>query len=497
MSSLGLPGPLNTPPGDAALHRSWNRFLDIHNLRIIFHTSPAHIDQQCASVLVALRVPTDRRAAIGDSILSIWDRIGLVVDCLPADVNPHWRAEEQLLKPTALRLASRRARLAMEKEQREKCWDPMPLTLDMSVPSEPETSKEEGNTLRVATSLVNTEYFLGHDPRDPIFSYEHSPLFHPADERNFTYRGRVPRDPREDLLRLRLILPKVLAQLVVILAFSPEKVSVFPVECSELMDEVDDLEDEVLWRIQLYWKAKFGRRPTAGTAAYAHFLRSSALVREFAWLVHRACFDQTHHQSLEETRRARGLWKVLLPVINVLTSDRTADGSACEALLHIAKLHVEDEGRQARDVVFKEEQYNRALVYREGAVINKSIHALYASYTGRFHPTAGALFYPTAHPLLPRDPDLDPDDTDSSSVPIPDEVLAAHDNIRSRFELPPEAETDSPTPELRPKPAIAAPRKRKLEEKEKDTSSAEQEPPRKSTRRRRPILETHHRPSLP
>ncbi|GKT63298.1 hypothetical protein ColTof4_05117 [Colletotrichum tofieldiae] len=505
MSSLGLPGPSDTPHGDAALHRSWNQFLDVHNLRAIFQTSSAHIDQQCVGALAAIRVPSDRRAAIEDSILNLWDSIGLVVDCLPSDVNPHWRAEEQLLKPTALRLASQRARLEMEKERCEDCWDPMPFTLDMSTPSTSKTWKDENKTLRVARSLVNTKYFLGHSPGDPIFSYKPSPPSHPADERNFTYRGRVPRDPLEDLLRLQLVLPKVLAQLVVLLAFFPENISVFPIECRELMDETDDLEDEIPRKIQLHWKAKFGGKATAGTAAHMHFLRSSALVREFAWLVHRACLDHTRHRSLEETQRARGLWKALSPVVDVLTSDRTSNTSACEALLHIVRLRVEDEDRQAREMIFRDGEYGRALVYAEGAVINKarksvdpklkldpeahvrdvdatlqgpvqlpvqSIHALYASYTGRFHPTAGALFHPTRHPLSLRDPDLD------DPVPIPDSVLAAHESITSRLELPPEAEVDPP------EPAIAVAEERGSKEKEKDaTTAADQQPPRKKARR--------------
>ncbi|OHW97012.1 hypothetical protein CSPAE12_04333 [Colletotrichum incanum] len=480
MSSLGLPGPSNTPHGDAALHRSWNQFLDTHNLRTIFQTSPAQIDQQCADALAAIGMPSDHRAAIEDSILCLWDRIGLVVDCLPPDVNPHWRAEEQLLKPTALRLASRRARLEMERELCEDCWDPMPFTLDVPAPSTPKTGKGENETLKVARSLINTQYFLGHNPGDPIFSYKPLPPFRPADERNFTYHGRVPCDPREDLLRLQLVLPKVLAQLVVLLAFSPDSISVFPVEWSEMMDETDDLEDELPRKIQSYWRAKFGGKATAETAAYMHFLQGSALVREFAWLVHRACLDHTYHRSLEEMRRVRGLWKALSPIIDVLTSDRARDTLACEALLHIVKLHVEDEDRQAREMVFKEREYDRALVYAEGAVINKSIHALYASYTGPFHPTAGVLFHPTPHPLAPRDPDFD-------CVPIPDEVLAAHERITSRLELLFEAEADPHAPEPQPEPAISVAEKRRTKEKKKDASTvADREPPRKKARRRPP-----------
>ncbi|GKT89466.1 hypothetical protein Ct61P_07316 [Colletotrichum tofieldiae] len=418
MSSLGLPGPSDTPHGDAALHRSWNQFLDVHNLRAIFQTSSAHIDQQCVGALAAIRVPSNRRAAIEDSILNLWDSIGLVVDCLPSDVNPHWRAEEQLLKPTALRLASQRARLEMEKERCEDCWDPMPFTLDMSTPSTSKTWKDENKTLRVARSLVNTKYFLGHSPGDPIFSYKPSPPSHPADERNFTYRGRVPRDPLEDLLRLQLVLPKVLAQLVVLLAFFPENISVFPIERTPR-------------KIQLHWKAKFGGKATAGTAAHMHFLRSSALVREFAWLVHRACLDHTRHRSLEETQRARGLWKALSPVVDVLTSDRTSNTSACEALLHIVRLRVEDEDRQAREMIFRDGEYGRALVCAEGAVINKARKSV--------------------DPKLKLDPEAHVRDVDATlqdlddPVPIPDSVLAAHESITSRLELPPEAEVDPPS----------------------------------------------------
>ncbi|KAK1978858.1 hypothetical protein LZ30DRAFT_783861 [Colletotrichum cereale] len=509
MSSLGLPGPSNTPPGDAALHRSWNRFLDDHNLRTVFQASPAQVDAQCADALAALRLPAERRARVEDAILRLWDSIGLVVDRLPPHANPHWRAEEQLLKPTALRLAARRARLAEEDRERRElragCWEPMSFALDMSsAPSKLETPKESGEkkkekkndqkTIRVATSLVNTEYFLGHRPGDPIFSYDPRPALRAADGRNFTYRGRVPRHPDEDLLRLRLLLPRVLAQLVVLLAFFPENPAVVPVECAATMAEVDGLEDGVLLTIRRCWRAKFvvaGASATAEAAPYMHFLRGSPLVRELAWLVHAVCQDDARLRSPGEARRARRLWKTLLPVVDVLTSDRTGATSPCEALLRIAKLHVEDEGRRARDMVFEEGDYGRALVYREGIVINKSIHALYASYPGRLRPTAGAFSRTNlSHPLFPADPDLDTSDADADAdpVPIPDEVLAAYESIRARLEPTPKADTDrlAPPPELR-RPettvVVAAAEHPRRRPEDKDTCAAAQEPPRKRARR--------------
>ncbi|KAK1585677.1 uncharacterized protein LY79DRAFT_670878 [Colletotrichum navitas] len=498
MSSLGLPDPSNTPHGDAALHRSWNRFLDDHSLRAVFQASPAQIDEQCADAIAALRASGERRAAVGDAILRLWDSIGLVVDCLPPDVNPHWRAEEQLLKPTALRLAARRARLAEEERERERLregfWDPISFTLDMSVPSKTleasEGNREKGEgkdesetTLEVATSLANTEYFLGHCPGDPIFSYDRQPTFRPADERNFIYRGRVPRRPGEDLPRLQLLLPRVLAQLVVLLAFFPENPSLIPVECARMMGEVDNLEERVFRMIRNCWRAKFGAMSAAAAAPYMHFLRSSPLVRELAWLVCAACLDERCHRLTEEARRARRLWTTLLPVVDVLTSDRTEGTSACEALLRIAKLHVQDEDRRARDMVFKEGEYGRALVYREGILINKSIHAFYSSYTGRLRPAAGVLLRPNPHPIFPAE--SDPDGFDTDPVPIPDEVLAAYESIRARHELPPEANVDVPAP-LPEQPSrtetttVVRTDRRRRRPEDKD---AVWEPPRKRARR--------------
>ncbi|KAK1989930.1 hypothetical protein LX36DRAFT_754465 [Colletotrichum falcatum] len=561
MSSLGLPGPSNTPPGDAALHRCWNRFLDDHDLRAVFQApSPAQIDEQCADALAALRASREHRARVGDDILRLWDRIGLFVDCLPPHVNPEWRAEEQLLKPTALRLAARRARLAREERGRERereredererlrggFWDPMRLTLDMRAPAPPppkwgipnseekkkkkkkknaKAKQESGGeddgqttTLGVATSLANTEYFLGHRPGDPIFSYDPRPALRPADGRNFTYRGRVPRAPGEDLLRLRILLPRVLAQLVVILAFFPERPSVVPVECGGMMGEVDGLGDGVLRAVWRCWRAKFPGG-TASAAPYMHFLRSSPLVRELAWLVHRACLDEdddpVHRRPPEEARRARRLWNKVLPVVDVLTSDRAQGTPPREALLDIVMLHVRDEDRRAREMVFGEGEYGRALLYRQGIVIDKSIHAFYASHTGRRRPTAAAaVLSPTSpHPLFPSavstDPDYDDDDcddddffdADADPVPvIPDEVLAAYESVRARYELHPEAaaapddddddgaEADRPAPPEPFRPTdtavVVASDPSRRRPGDKDTcAAAAQGPPRKRARR--------------
>ncbi|KAK2006855.1 hypothetical protein LZ32DRAFT_668455 [Colletotrichum eremochloae] len=504
MSSLGLPGPSNMPPGNAALHRSWNQFLDYHNLRVVFQTSLNQIDEQCADAIEALRASSQRREEVRDAILRLWDSTGLAADCLPSDVNPHWRAEEQLLKPTALRLAARRARLAEKKAEEERLdgslWDPMSFTLDMFAPTKRESSKEKGKgkrerksegtetTLEVITSLANTDYFVGHVPGDPIFSYDPQPPFRPADERNFTYRGRVPRDPGEDMLRLQLLLPRVLAQLVVLIAFFPENPSVVPVECIKMLDEVDGLGDEVFRTIRHFWKAKYASMSAAEAALYMHFLRSSPLMQELVWLIHGVCLDDTRHRSPQEKRRARHLWTKMLPVVQVLTSDKMAGWSACEALLRIVELHVKDQDRRARDMVFKEGEYSRALVYREGVVINKSIHAFYASHTNRLrYNIAGALFRTNPHPLLPADPA--PDDFDTDPVPIPDEVLAAFESIRARHELPPGADTSSrpalPEPSRTEKSFVVAGRQKRRPE-DKDTcaaAAAAQEPRRKRPRR--------------
>ncbi|KAK2036151.1 hypothetical protein LZ31DRAFT_484564 [Colletotrichum somersetense] len=519
MSSLGLPGPSNTPPGDVALHRSWNRFLDGHcYLRLVFQTTPARIDEQCADAVAALRAPAERHARVGAAILRLWDRIGLVVDALPPDANPLWRAEEQILKPTALRLAARRARLAEERRERKRlraaCWHPTSFTLDMPVPpSESETSrgdkgkgKDEGKderretataatttSLQVATSLANTEYFLGHRPGDPVFSYDPRPTLAPADERNFTYRGRVPRAPGGDLLRLQLLLPRVLAQLVVLLAFFPDKPGGGPVpaECVVMLREVDDLGDGVLLKIRRCWRAKFGAMAAGEAAPYMHFLRSSPLVRELAWLVCALCLDNRSHRSHEEGLRARRLWATVLPVVEVLTSDRNEGTSARDALLGIAKLHVRDQDRLARDAVFEEGGYSCALVYREGVLINKSIHSFYASYADRLRPAALSRTDP--HPISAAEPDPDDDVFDTDPVPIPDEVLAAYLSISARHEIPPEkndVDSHAPSPSEPPSRsettiAVAADRRRRRPEGKSyaRAAAAAQEPPRKRARR--------------
>ncbi|KAK2053809.1 hypothetical protein LY76DRAFT_629301 [Colletotrichum caudatum] len=498
MCSLGLPGPSGTPPGDVALHRSWNRFLDEHrHLGLVFQTTPALIDEQFADAVAALRAPAERHARVGAAILRLWDRVGLVVDALPPDVNPPWRAEEQLLKPAALSLAARRARLAEERRERRRlraaCWPPASFTLDMPVPPSGAAA-----SLEVATSLANTEYFLGHRPGDPVFSYDPDPTLAPADERNFTYRGRVPRAPVEDLLRLQLLLPRVLAQLAVLLAFSPDEPGgPVPAECARMLREVDGLGDGVFRKTRRYWRAKFGAMPAGEAAPYMHFLRGSPLVRELAWLVSALCLDSASHRSREEGLRARRLWATVLPVVEVLTSDRKEGTSARDALLCIAKLHVRDQDRLARDAVFEEGDYSRALVYREGVLINKvcpdsSIHSFYASYADRLRPAALSRTDP--HPISAAEPD--PDDVfDADPVPIPDEVLAAYLSIRARHEIPPEkTDVDRPAPPPPPEEPpsrsettiVIATDRRKRRPEDKGyarAAAAAHEPPRKRARR--------------
>ncbi|KAK2031701.1 hypothetical protein LX32DRAFT_584069 [Colletotrichum zoysiae] len=536
MSSLGLPGPSNTPPGDVALHRSWNRFLDGHRyLRLVFQTTPARIDEQCADAVAALRAPAERRAREGAAVLRLWDRVGLAVDALPPDANPPWRAEEQLLKPTALRLAARRARLAEERRERERLraarWPPTSFTLDMPVqpPSGSETprwdkgkGRDEGKDerrgtattttttttpLQVATSLANTEYFLGHRPGDPVFSYDPRPALAPADERNFTYRGRVPRAPGVDLLRLQLLLPRVLAQLVVLLAFSPDDGptpgGLVPAECVGMLGEVDDLGDGVFLEIRRRWRAKFGAMTAGEAAPYMHFLRSGPLVRELAWLVCALCLDDAGRGPRGEEGgppppRARRLWATVLPVVEVLTSDRDEGASARDALLRIARLHVRDQGRLARDAVFGEGDYGRALVYRQGVLVNKSIHSFYASYADLLRPAALSRTDPHPIPAAEPDPDNDDDDLDvfdTDPVPIPDEVLAAYLSISARHEIPPELndlDGHAPPPQPPEPPSrsettivVAADRRRRRPEDKGHAraAAAAQEPPRKRARR--------------
>ncbi|KAK6213773.1 hypothetical protein QIS74_09775 [Colletotrichum tabaci] len=487
-SSLGLPGPSGNNPSDTALNRRWNEFLDTHNLRTILQTSPAQIDQQHADALAALRVPYEQRAADEAYVLSIWDQIDLIVDYLPPDVNPEWRAQEQLLKRTALRLAARRSRLKADMELCETHWEPNILPLDMA----PKGKGASGKTIEVATSLINTSYYLGHEPGDPIFSYCPLPLTAPNDERNFTYRGCVPRDPREDMLRLQILLPKVVAHVVALLAFSPEMVSDFPEKCWELMDRTDDLangDDKyggLLSEIRTLWMHKFSVQDPAVSAAYMDFLQGHALVGEAAWLVCGLCRGGLDIKCPKKRRRLRGLWYGLLPLMDVLTFDKDEDMTTFDGLETIVELYVRDQGRKAHEMVFRDGEYDRALLYHEDAIHkNYSIHSIYANYNGRYHPTAGAVFYPGSYRLPPSDPDLDPNDSDSEPVPIPDEVLAACDSINWRFGTPAEpAQAEPPEPVVPAAVATAAKKKRK-ETGVKDAASTATATDQKPSRKRK------------
>ncbi|TKW50695.1 hypothetical protein CTA1_10143 [Colletotrichum tanaceti] len=486
-SSLGLPGPFGSNPSDVALNRRWNEFLDIHNLRAILQTSPAQIDQQHADALAALRVTQEQRAANEAYVLSIWDQIDLIVDYLPPDVNPEWRAQEQLLKHTALRLAARRSRLQADMELCEIHWEPNVLTLDMA----PKGKGASWKKIEVATSLIKTSYYLGHEPGDPIFSYCPLPLTAPNDERNFTYRGCVPRDPREDMLRLQLLLPKVVAHVVALLAFSPDNVSDFPEKCWELMDRTDDLgsgDNEyggLLSEIRTLWTDKFSGQDSMVLAAYMDFLQGHPLVGEAAWLVCGLCRGGLDTKCPEKKRRLRGLWYGLRPLMDVLTFDKDENRTTSGGLETVVQMYVRDQGRKAHDVVFRDGEYDRALLYHEDAVRKDSIHSLYAKYNGRYHPTAGAVFYPSSYRVPPSDPDLDPNDPYSEPVPIPDEVLAACDSINWRIGTPAEeAQAEPPEAVVPAAPSAAAKKRKKRKETgEKNAAptatAADQKPSRK------------------
>ncbi|KAJ0312164.1 hypothetical protein COL5a_001847 [Colletotrichum fioriniae] len=466
MSSLGLPGPFNRPPGDAGLHRSWNAFLDKHNLRSVWQTTRADINDLCNTALLALQVSRSQQIALEDSILDLWDHMGLTVDCLNPDANLLWRADEKLVRPVALRLQEQRQRLQVQMDmcQTEAHWDPVWLELDMSTspptvssserPSsptaalsggdtslnKPEAGKgdgEESKILRVAQTLAYTRYFLGHAAGDPIFSY---------DGRNFAYRGRVPHDPREDVMRLQILLPKVLAQLVTLIAFSPSSSSStldFPAECMELLNRVDDPSDELLLRICTLWMLKFGG---GFPATYARFLDSSPVVREFAWLVW-AMYNDAHGLWARDTaRNCEGLIETLKPLFRILSFNRCPVPVSPGAVLNnLARLHQMEDEMEARELVFEQKEYNVALVY--DASICPSIHGLYAHYTGRHHPDAGTIFLRTT----PRQLSLENDYHDVfANVPIPDEVIAAHHRIKLRY-------LDEPEPEAQHTPPIDHP----------------------------------------
>ncbi|KAK1450066.1 hypothetical protein CMEL01_07402 [Colletotrichum melonis] len=527
MSSLGLPGPFDRPPGDAGLHRSWNAFLDKHGLRSIWQTTRADINDLCKTALLALQVSRSQQIALEDSILDLWDHMGLTVDCLNPDANLLWRADEQLVKPTALRLQEQRQHLQVHMDmcQNEAHWDPVWLELDISTnpptvlsserPSsltaavseedtslnkqEEEEEEEEGDVeeskvLRVARSLAHTRYFLGHTAGDPIFSY---------DGRNFAYRGRVPRDPREDVMRLQILLPKVLAQLVTLMAFSAASSSLtldFPAECMELLKRVDDPSDELLLRICTLWMLNFGG---GFPATYARFLDSSPVVREFAWLVWNMYNDADGLWSRDTTRNIESLIKTLKPLFMVLSFNRSLVPVSPGAVLNnLARSHQVEDEMEARELVFEQKEYSVALVY--DASICQSIHSLYAKYVGRHHPDAGALFLRTA----PRQLSLENDYHDVfANVPIPDEVVAAHHRIKLRY-------LDDPEPETQHAPAVDYPvvieddtqaeivvagskRKKRHQqqriEKNETPRAANPEPPLKKRRGRPP----KHRPTPP
>ncbi|KXH34679.1 hypothetical protein CNYM01_11810 [Colletotrichum nymphaeae SA-01] len=510
MSSLGLPGPFNRPPGDAGLHRSWNAFLDKHGLRSIWQTTRADINDLCKTALLALQVSRSQQISLEDSILDLWDHMGLTVDCLNPDANLLWRADEQLVKPTALRLQEQRRRLQVQMDmcQNEAHWGPIWLELDMSTspptvlsserPSSPiaavseeyagldkqgeEGEAEESKVLRVARSLAHTRYFLGHAAGDPIFSY---------DGRNFAYCGRVPRDPREDVVRLQILLPKVLAQLVTLMAFSAASSSStldFPPECTELLKSVDDPSDELLLRICTLWMLRFrGGFP----ATYARFLDSSPVVREFAWLVWDMYNDADGLWSRDTTRSTESLIKTLKPLFMVLSFNRSPVPVSPGAVLNnLARLHQVEDEMEARELVL-----SRRVTVSLWCMMHQS---------ARHHPDAGALFLRTA----PRQLSLENDKHDVfTNVPIPDEVIAACHRIKLRYHDDPEPEAqhapaiDHPVvteDDTQPEIVVAGSKRKKRhpqqrKEKNETPRALDPEPPLKKRRGRPP----KHRPTPP
>ncbi|KAK1689336.1 hypothetical protein BDP55DRAFT_545763 [Colletotrichum godetiae] len=517
MSSLGLPGPFNIPPGDANLNRNWNAFLDKHNLRNIWQTTRADINNLCNTALLALQISRSQQIAIEDSILDLWDRIGLTVDYLNPDANPLWRADEQLVKPTALRLQEQRRRLQVQMNmcQNEVHWDQVWLELDMSsnpptalsrggspspvVSDEDKTLDEdpglnmqetgeaegrESNILRVAKSLSCTRYFLGHAAGDPIFSY---------DGRDFDYRGRVPRDPKEDVLRLQILLPKVLAQLVTLIAFSPSLE--FPEECVEMLNCVDNSSDELILRVCFSWILKFGE---GLPATYAYFLGTSPVIQEFAWLAWDICTDANKLWSRDTTRDRTSLMRSLAPIMELLSFDRTPVlASPGLVLRNFAELHEAEEEREAKELVFEQKEYDVALVY--DASICESIKSLYSTYTGRHHPDVGVLFLRIAPPQFL----LDNNDNVFANGPIPDEVIAAHHRIKLRLLDDPEPEAErSPVvdhrtvsaDDIQPEIVVSGfTRRRHRQQQRTERNETPAEPPLKRRRGRHP----KHRPTPP
>lgn len=114
-----------------------------------------------------------------------------------------------------------------------------------------------------------------------------------------------------------------------------------------------------------------------------------------------------------------------------------------------------------------------------------SIHSIYANYNGRYHPTAGAVFYPGSYRLPPSDPDLDPNDSDSEPVPIPDEVLAACDSINWRFGTPAEPARAEPSGPVVPAAVASAAKKKRKETGVKDAASTATATDQKPSRKRK------------
>ncbi|KXH53934.1 hypothetical protein CSAL01_04033 [Colletotrichum salicis] len=462
----------------------------------IWQTTRADINDLCNTALLALQVSRGQQIAIEGSILDLWDRIGLTVDYLNPDANPLWRADEQLVKPTALRLQEQRRRLQVQMDmcQNEVHWDQVWLELDMSsnpptalsrggssssvVSDEDKTPDEdtglnmqetgeadgqESNILRVAKSLSYTRYFLGHAAGDPIFSY---------DGRDFAYRGRVPRDPKEDVLRLQILLPKVLAQLVTLIAFSPLSPSPldFPEGCTEMLYCVDTPSDELILRVCFSWILKFGE---GLPATYAYFLGTSPVVQEFAWLAWDICIDTNELWSRDTTRDRMSLMTSLRPIMELLSFDKTPVlVSPGVVLSNIAELHEAEEEREAKELVFEQKEH---------------------------HPDVGALFLRIAPPQFL----LDNDDDVFANIPIPDEVIAAHHRIKLRLLDDPEPEAersavvDHPVvsaDDIQPEIVVSgSARRRQRQQQRIERNETPAEPPLKRRRGRPP----KHRPTPP
>ncbi|KAL0936283.1 uncharacterized protein CTRU02_208498 [Colletotrichum truncatum] len=349
------------------------------------------------------------QSTLADSIIDLWEK-GIT----PAHIyepNPVYNTDEELIRTTYHQILDQRDNIYIAKKSCENLHEPIWQHLPIS----------KNKTLKIASTIAQTRYYLSHDPGTPIFSYNPRPSLPPGHPSNFTYCSTVPYPPSHELARLEAVTSTVLAQLSTLLAFDISNPTTLPDGFTNVLNETEFFDPIFVKQLHVLWLQRFPDR-SKYPSAFSHAVMSSPAVREFAWLLMRL--------NSTETPDFQSINKELCPVADMLTFDREPNSSITVAMVGIMKLYLRDEGMKARRLLFEEEQYENVLVYRGDTLFISSLDAHYASYAGQFV-SSTALFHPDA--IITQGASLEP-------VQIGEDVLAAARRIQQHLHR------DTPTP---------------------------------------------------